>query len=619
MPRAIGRYEILGEIGRGAMGAVYRARDPVLEREVALKTVLVGSMMEAEVKARLLREARSAARLQHPNIVTVFELGELEGTPFIAMELLEGETLAEAAAQGRLIHLDQKLRVVQQLCNALGYAHERGVIHRDVKPGNIILLGDGTVKVLDFGIARLEGSLFATRTGELLGTPAYMAPEHFTEAPIDGRVDVWSVGVILYELLSGTRPFDAGTVPALIYRIVHTPMPPLDAAAHDVPEGVVRVVSHALDKDPGRRYQDLQVMEADLAAIAGGREPKATMEGRVRVTPPRAASDAVSQPTRGVVVLPASEPLPTIRPGAYREAGVFGDGSGLSVIALSPDERVVVVGGTDGALSLWDLERRMKVETLRSRLHLRTGHAALTTSLAFSADGLMLASGHLDGAIYLWDLSTGLELEARLGHEGSIGGLIFTPDGAVLVSGGKDASIKCWEVPALLAGEARRLMRHQPAEVTSLTLAHGGRRIVAGSSNRSLRVHDTSTGRLVATLHGHRAPPSALACALDGEVVASGGRDGGIRVHRLESKEEMHVLEGHGRSVSSLAFFPDGRRLASVAMDGTLLISNLGEPGQSVTLPGGREDAFVGVAVLEGGRRLLCGLADGRIRLWELA
>ncbi|MFQ5793342.1 MAG: serine/threonine-protein kinase, partial [Acidobacteriota bacterium] len=265
------RYEILSELGRGAMGTVYRARDPVLEREVALKMMSEALLVEDEMKERFYREARSAARLQHPNIVTTYDLGEVEGEgiPFIAMELLDGHPLSQLLEEKRLTGLEEKVRVVLQICGGLDYAHKQGVIHRDIKPGNVQVLPDGIVKLLDFGIALREGSTVKTKTGLVMGTPTYMAPEQIAGATVDHRADMWSVGVILYELLSGRRPFESDTIPALIYRIVHQPQPPLDARKLGLPEELVAVVSRVLGKEPNERFRDLAEMAGALQAALG--------------------------------------------------------------------------------------------------------------------------------------------------------------------------------------------------------------------------------------------------------------------------------------------------------------------------------------------------------------
>ncbi len=209
LPPSIGKYKVLAELGRGAMGTVYKARDPVLGRLVAVKTMSEALLVDEEMRGRFLREARSAAGLQHPNIVTIYEFDpEADGGPFIAMELLDGRPLSELMDEKRLTRLEDKIKLVEQVCRGLDFAHKRGVIHRDIKPGNIQILPDATAKILDFGIARRDDATLKTKTGLVMGTPNYMSPEQIQGVTVvDHRVDMWAVGVILYELLTGELPF----------------------------------------------------------------------------------------------------------------------------------------------------------------------------------------------------------------------------------------------------------------------------------------------------------------------------------------------------------------------------------------------------------------------------
>lgn len=631
----IGKYQVLSEIGRGAMGTVYRARDPILERVVALKTIYTGTPLEDEAKVRFLREARSAARLQHPNIITVYELGEVEGAPYIAMEYLEGVSLAEIIERQLLESLDLAIGIVEQVCRGLAYAHSRGVVHRDVKPGNIVVLSDGTAKILDFGIAWLEGGTIATRTGMLLGTPSYMAPEQFSGQPVDHRVDLWAVGVILYELLSGRRPFEGDNVPALIYKIVHTECDALDPDTLGIPVPLVKVIHSALQKDPESRFADGETMGmAVRRAWLSQSQDEVEADGQNEVTTP-----VIVRPEPTLVDRRPLEDSADARPGlrdarsmrredgagrlldrtdTFHEETTFGEPLGLNTLARAADESVLAVGGTDGSIRLWDLRTRMKTMTLRSRVHLRTGHDALVTCLAYTRTGELMASGHLDGSIYLWDTGSGLEHEVKVGHDESVTGLAFSPDGKILVSGSKDSTIKCWEMDAVLAGEARRLMRRQPAEVTALGVFPGGTHAITGHSNRSLRVHELETGRLSATVHGHRGAPRTLAITLDGSLVASGGVDGAVRIIDVNKKEVIREFEGHTRGVCALVFFPNGRQLASVAMESSVAIWDLDQEEQILGLQGRSDESFVSVALLDGGGRLACGLTDGRIRIWRL-
>ncbi len=282
-----GKFEILADLGQGAMGKVYRAHDPILDRPVALKTVSPALLTGKDTLARFQREARAAARLQHPNIVTIFELGEVEGTHYIAMELVEGLDLGEAMTPPDRFTIEQKVRMVVDVCRGLDFAHKMGVIHRDVKPANIRLTRDGTVKILDFGIARFRGSEATdpnlTQQGMVLGTPSYLSPELVQGAKVDHHADMWAVGVILYEMLAGRRPFEAPTITSLIHKIVSEPLPALDAKALRLPEALAAVATRALDKDRSRRFPDLgEMAKALLAAIGATPPPEMPLDPVVR-------------------------------------------------------------------------------------------------------------------------------------------------------------------------------------------------------------------------------------------------------------------------------------------------------------------------------------------------
>ena len=251
----IGKYRIVGKIGQGAMGEVYKAHDPLLNRYVALKTISPSLAADSEFRERFKREAQSAARLNHPNIVTVFDFGEESGLTYMAMELLEGLDLREALRRRSLGHLGRKLEVMVQLCDGLAFAHSQGVVHRDLKPGNVHIQPTGHVKVLDFGLARL-GTSDITRTGTVMGTPHYMSPEQVRGERADARSDVFSLGALFYEILSGHRAFEGGVVAEVLQAIVKKEPEPLRRRVPDVPAALVPVVERALAKSPDRRFQD---------------------------------------------------------------------------------------------------------------------------------------------------------------------------------------------------------------------------------------------------------------------------------------------------------------------------------------------------------------------------
>jgi hypothetical protein len=265
-PELIGRYEVLERVGRGGMGVLYRGRDPVLEREVAIKLMSGDFSADEAARARFFREARAAARLQHRNIVTIFEFAEDHGTPYIAMEFLRGKSLAARVAQDPPLTLVQKLDIVTQLCTGLHYAHEQGIVHRDVKPGNIWVMDDGTIKLLDFGIAKVAASTM-THSGSVLGSAAYMAPEQVAGREIDGRADVFAAGVVLYELLARRKPFEAEAPTAVMMKIINEDPPPIRQFAPDIPAALANAVNRALQKDPDRRFMHAGDFGAELRLI----------------------------------------------------------------------------------------------------------------------------------------------------------------------------------------------------------------------------------------------------------------------------------------------------------------------------------------------------------------
>jgi len=309
---SLGRYEILAELGRGGMGVVYQAHDPTINRLVAIKTVSVAALEgdeEAEYRERFFREAQAAGRLSHPRIVTIFDVGE-EGTtrsPYIVMEYVAGQSLKKmlsAAPQG--LPCDTALRLIEELADALGYAHGQGVVHRDIKPANIIVTEDGHAKITDFGIAKMDLTT-ATNAGELLGTPAYMSPEQLRGAAVDGRSDLFSLGVVLYALLTGHRPFQGDGNSTVQFKVIHRA--PLPAATYNIalPLQVDAILSRAMAKDPSQRYQTGAEMAASVRQVRQqlrlGQNP---MPAHMVANTSHLAGAGASQPARASSGVPAT-------------------------------------------------------------------------------------------------------------------------------------------------------------------------------------------------------------------------------------------------------------------------------------------------------------------------
>jgi len=478
-----GKFEILDELGQGAMGKVYRAHDPNLERDVALKTVSPSLLTTPETLARFRREAKAAARLTHPNIVTVYEVGEEAGTHFIAMELVEGMDLGEALTPPDRLTTEQKVRLIVDVCRGLEFAHRMGVVHRDVKPANIRLTGDGTVKILDFGIARFRGSELTdpnlTQQGMVLGTPSYLSPELVQGAKVDHYADMWAVGVILYEALAGRRPFEATTITSLIHKIVAEPLPPIDAKALRLPEALVAAAARALDRDRERRFPDLGALARALLVAIGATPPETPLDPAVR----KRAYEANFAEARRLLTeddlsgaLEAAKRAQTLEPTRtgivsliraieerLRSADTLQRPPAERTAAEAPRAAATVPTRTPASTptgpALPVPPGPLDTAALRSRgaaafSELGTfGEPPPTKEAALSPATDVLAVAGADGAIRLWDLRSRnradvfrTDLHRRTGHDAAALALAFSPDGALLASAHVDGVVHLWDM-----------------------------------------------------------------------------------------------------------------------------------------------------------------------------
>ncbi|MBZ5563118.1 MAG: protein kinase [Acidobacteriia bacterium] len=324
-----GRYEVISELGRGSMGVVYQGYDPVIGRTVAIKTLLTEGLAPQEFqeyKARFQREAQAAGVLTHPNIVTVYDFGEDSGVLYLAMEYLEGKSLEKIVAEQGVLPIETIIPMYDQVCSALDHAHTHNIVHRDIKPANIMILDSGLVKVTDFGIAKVM-TVGMTQAGQILGTPNYMSPEQVKGRAVDGRADIFSLGVILYELVTGEKPFGGQNITTVIYKIINeNPIPPreLDAAIHP---GLNYIINKVLAKNPDERYQTCRQLAEDLRTyknLGGQASPSATV---VFHAPPISAAqlEAPSEQT--------AAPAPEAPTSATRPA--------LTPAAISVDQQII--------------------------------------------------------------------------------------------------------------------------------------------------------------------------------------------------------------------------------------------------------------------------------------
>src|SRR5271170_165826 len=268
-PSKIGKYDVIDVIGRGGMGVVYQARDPYLDRLVAIKMMNVDIHENSDFLERFYREAKSTASLRHPNIVTVYDLGEYQNRPFLVMEYLEGHSLESLLRAHRPMALTEKINIIYETCQGLAYAHQHGIIHRDVKPGNIMVLNDGSVKIVDFGIARL-GDNTLTRTGQIVGSLYYMPPEQLRDKPVDTRADIYSTGVVLYQLLTYALPFEGESTGSTLAKIISDDPPPFRQFALSYPPELEAITLKSLSKNRDQRFPTAEAFAAALTEVLDG-------------------------------------------------------------------------------------------------------------------------------------------------------------------------------------------------------------------------------------------------------------------------------------------------------------------------------------------------------------
>ena len=617
-----GKFEILADLGQGAMGKVYRAKDPILDRFVALKTVAPALLTSKEMLERFRREARAAARLQHPNIVTIYEVGEESGIHYIAMELVEGLDLGEAMAPPERYGLEQKIRLMVDVCRGLHFAHRMGVVHRDVKPANIRLTRDGTIKILDFGIARVRGTESTnpdlTQAGVVLGTPSYLSPELLQGAKVDHRADMWAVGVILYEMVSGRRPFEAPTITSLIAKIITTPTPPIDGKSLRLPDGLAAVAMRALDKNPDKRFTDLAEMAAALMASIGEKPPKeAPLDPQVRKRAYEAnfaearrmlAEDDLTgalqaarraqalDPARTGIVslirviedrLRIAPTLPRVPPRPAPGAAAA-PGKAAEATRMTPPPLPAARPSTATIPSLVLPPGPLDTATLRARgagafRDLGTfGDRVATKEAALSpvADVFAVAGG--DGGIRLWELRSRnllgvlrTDLHRRTGHDAAALALAFSPDGSLLASAHVDGVVHLWDMAS--RSEVAVKLRHDES-VGAIAFSPDGATLATGSLDANLRLFDVGAaiaGEARRELLRQPTGVTALTWAGGGEWILTGHAAKVLRLTDPHRGRLIATLRGPEAPVNLLVLSPDGRHLAVASHDKLIRLYDL--------------------------------------------
>ncbi|MFN8525398.1 MAG: serine/threonine-protein kinase [Chloroflexota bacterium] len=599
--RTLGPYLITERIGSGGMGTVYRATHRALEQTRALKILPPQLAADATFVQRFQREARLAAELRHDNVVLIYDIAEQDTFHYLVMDLVEGVSLRELVRASGPLPLERVVRIIEQLAAALDFAHAHGVIHRDVKPANVLVGPDDHVTLVDFGIARAASELGVTAIGQIVGTPEYIAPEVVVEGEVTPQADLYALGIVAYELLTGQVPFSGTATSQVLFAQANRPPPPPRALRDTLAESVESALLRQLDKAPERRFP---TAAAFVVALRGA-TPPAPPDGPDPAPPPLTTPDAethisLTAPTR---VTPRTGQV-SLRPSHsldHARASVMG-----VTIGGSPEH--LATASSDRLVRIWRLDApEQPARTL-------SGHANQVTSVAFSPDGTLLASGGMDSRLKLWRVADGSTVRTIGAHRNWVSSVAFSPDGTTLASASADGSIRLWRVSD---GEQLRAISGVGWWINSVAFSPDGAHIVAGSRDGSLRIWRPEDGHAVATILAHTSPVTSVAVSPDSALVASASRDRSIRVWRRDDLRLHLKLEGHTEPVLGISFAPGGQMLASGAADQTARLWSV-QSGQCLATAEAHRRWVTGVAWSGDGRLLATASEDGTARLWEI-
>jgi len=662
-PPQIPGYEVEATLGRGGMGVVYKARHQVLDRAVAIKMLLAGGFAAPQELARFRREAEALAGLRHPNIVQIYDAGDVEGRPYFTMEFIEGGSLAHQLSATPQPPR-QAAELIATLAGAVQFAHNNGILHRDLKPANIMRTADGVPKIADFGLARsIRGGSEFTLPGARVGTPSYMAPEQAlgkTDA-IGPAVDVYALGAVLYELLTGRPPF-RGESAGETERQVIADEPTSPSRWNDkVPRDLETICLKCLEKNPGRRYANAHDLADDLERFLKNQPVLARPVGwGERGLRWAQRNKGLAAALLGVALLLFLLAVGSLVAAFYfqrlaRERGNLADEkeaarakavgaerreAGLRQLAETQREslgrnlyiaELNLAGQAATSPSGISRVRELLAVAEKDRPDLRNwewyylnglchrdlmtfgGHEDSALAVAWSPDGRRVASADARGAILLWDAADGQVLRLLKGSQRAVRSVAWSPDGTRLASADWNGTARVWD-PA--NGKEVVSYRGHARAVFAVAWSPDGKRLASGGEDKTIQVWDAADGKNISVVRGHLGSVFGLAWSPDGKRLASASEDRTVRLWDALTGKEGSTLRGHLNWVTSVAWSPSGKQLASASNDCTIKVWDPSLAKELFSLRG-HAQSVVSVAWSPDGTRLATASDDRTIKVWS--